>query len=540
MAEYTIDYNRGSDSNDGVTAPWKNLSKLAGTFADGDVIILNDESRWSLTDRVVIGTIGNRFTIERSGTNGRQKPTISFKFSVAANQWTYDAGNNGWYYDIGYTPGRAAWIRLGGAHYAQYEETGLPLESRDYAYCSSANRVYLYAPSWTTPTDYYGSVEIGPSDRGAITFSSDGTDVLLDGIRFEESGTGFLIYSNNGTRKYTLRRCETFDSTTLIFGSADTAGSTRYFVEDGDFEKAVCTFIHFYNAGGAGQGMHIIRRNRMCNSGFGFSQGAIYLQCRGGALVYDNDIVDAKWGTPGALIDGCGIYCETGSHDIVVFGNRIRNCHVALQDNSGRTTTWMGNIVENCYAAMRVGDQAGNNATKHKFLNNTCINLGYPIPTAGAANASNIGWRTIDLVSDDYTIVNNLFTKYTGSSDTQPAIETPASAAAGSAIANNLIYGFDATIESYLGGAASPTPTGTLTDNPLLDDNYRPMAGSPCIGAGIYIKGARHMGGLRLRSPADIGAYRYSPDLSTHANRSVATSRQITDSRRTTLLRPYR
>lgn len=59
--------------------------------------------------------------------------------------------------------------------------------------------------------------------------------------------------------------------------------------------------------------------------------------------------------------------------------------------------------------------------------------------------------------------------------------------------------------------SASGQDANSISGDPLLDSNYRPLAGSPCIGAGVYIPGAKHMGGVPLRSPADIGAYAYQP-----------------------------
>lgn len=533
MAEYTIDFNRGNDSNDGITAPWKNLSKLAGTFANGDIVILDDESTWdfAIDGRQVLGTLNTRFTLTRSGTNGSQKPTLRRKPEVAAGSWTYDVGNNGWYYDIGFVPGVMTGMILGGEHWAQRQEAALPLTTADYCWKESGNRVYLYAPAGQDPTTYYGGVVMCSGDRGLLTFSGDGNDVLVDGIAFDDYGLGILLYANTGVRQYTVRNCET-NGGKLVHVNTDTAGTLTAIIEYNRCRIAPCAFIQ--TLGSVGQGKHIIRYNDLATCNLGYPQGAIYLQNRdAGALVYGNLIEDAKWGSPYHTIDGCAIYTETGANNTVVFGNRVRNCHVAFQDNSGRTSTWTGNVVENCWAAMRVGDEQGNNATKHRFLNNTCINMAYPIPPYGPTTASGIGWRTIDLTSDDYTIANNIFTKYPGSSDAQPAIETPESAAGGSSIANNLIYGFDAMVQNYLGGAASPTPTGTLTDDPLLDASYRPIPesspgagdGSPCLEAGTRIADVvlKDFYGKDITKTPDIGAVQVYPARAASAARGVIT-----------------
>ena len=56
---------------------------------------------------------------------------------------------------------------------------------------------------------------------------------------------------------------------------------------------------------------------------------------------------------------------------------------------------------------------------------------------------------------------------------------------------------------------AAHSSTGNLQVDPLLDASYRPMAGSPCIGAGVYIPGARDFSGRKLKRTPDIGARQY-------------------------------
>jgi len=64
----------------------------------------------------------------------------------------------------------------------------------------------------------------------------------------------------------------------------------------------------------------------------------------------------------------------------------------------------------------------------------------------------------------------------------------------------------------YLGaGQSVVVGANSQTTDPLLDNDYRPRPGSPCIGAGVVVPGARHFGGKRLRSRPDIGAFQYQP-----------------------------
>lgn len=59
------------------------------------------------------------------------------------------------------------------------------------------------------------------------------------------------------------------------------------------------------------------------------------------------------------------------------------------------------------------------------------------------------------------------------------------------------------------GGGGAIEGDAVLSD-PLLDASYRPTATSPVIGAGVYIPGAKHFGGVPMNAGApDIGAHRY-------------------------------
>lgn len=248
--------------------------------------------------------------------------------------------------------------------------------------------------------------------------------------------------------------------------------------------------------------------------------GGIDFQLCVGLKIHNNEIDDVYTNN----IDGNGILFDApGSNYCVAWGNRIGNCYgkagvfnsgVGIMFLEGVGNQAFGNVVSDCVHGLHIGAQDSGQSCR--AYNNTFVNISdYGISTTATADLANCNVKNNIFQGDGYSVYDQ-------------------TAVAWSAENYNVFYGFSSGASNHTLGAQS------ITSNPLLDASYRPMAGSPCIGAGVYIKGARHMGGLRLRSPADIGAYRYSPDLSTHANRSVATSRQITDSRLTTLLRPYR
>lgn len=86
----------------------------------------------------------------------------------------------------------------------------------------------------------------------------------------------------------------------------------------------------------------------------------------------------------------------------------------------------------------------------------------------------------------------------------------------GSAAENYNGYYQNTTDQANTGGSAAWGANNVMEDL-LLDSSYRPIPesspgagdGSPCIGAGIYIPGARDYAGRKLRNPPDIGARQY-------------------------------
>lgn len=57
--------------------------------------------------------------------------------------------------------------------------------------------------------------------------------------------------------------------------------------------------------------------------------------------------------------------------------------------------------------------------------------------------------------------------------------------------------------------AHNQATNNVAADDPLLDSSYRPTVNSPCVGAGIYIPGAKHFGGKAMDGGSpDIGAFR--------------------------------
>lgn len=213
-------------------------------------------------------------------------------------------------------------------------------------------------------------------------------------------------------------------------------------------------------------------------------------------LIWDNDIDGVRSGSPLSAyqsdlpIDGNGIFFDNLTQGGAAWGNRVRNLVSTGLNNSGtayafwdcNSATFMGNVAIDCYRGASYGRSVeyGN-----KLINNTFVRCDVGVTKIGTS-----------ALTGNLTTRNNLFVDCPEAFNigTNPSIDENYSMIAGATTA-------------YTG--ISQGANSSVVSDAFLDNSYRPRSGSPVIGAGIYIPGARHMGGLRLNNPADIGAYKY-------------------------------
>lgn len=193
-----------------------------------------------------------------------------------------------------------------------------------------------------------------------------------------------------------------------------------------------------------------------------------------GALVFGNDCRMVEYS---AVLTN-GIYVEIPNAAIIA--NLIRGAYYGVYARLANAVVSGNVIVDAAYGAYQASATTGG-----KFYNNTIVRA----DIAGIYAATDT----------TFTALNNILLSC-----------LVGLAKHGSATENFNAYYDNGTDQSNLGGAAAWGANNVMAD-PLLDANYRLSAASPCKGAGIYIPGARHMGGVPLRSPADIGAYAYQP-----------------------------
>jgi len=531
MTTKYIDWNRGSDSNDGSTPAlaWKNLTKIDDTaYAAGDAFLLASDSVWEydIATRIAppntwTGTRSNpvvigRYAVESTSTS---LPTIRWNRRLLTTDWTYDAGNNCWYYDAPFSIGDYCMVRVVGTWLpsrtgAASGSAGLPLASVDGRYHNgsggTATRFYMYAPSGTNPTTYYGEVLLGITGTGLFTVSSARGFVKFQDLRFEETGNGISGFSGTAADVgIIVHRIEGETVSTLVSGVVVGATGQLYVdIKELDITDWGSTAVWTYASAGAGFRQVDIARCRIHDGMHNYSQGAIYHQVRTTGMrsqIYDNVFSGVRFGTRDKTADGCAIYCEIGSSDTDVYRNRVDDSYMAYQDNSGRANRWFSNIATGCKTFMKLSDETDVGAMDAEIFGNTAI-VGASVSPEFGSGDTGTGIRCItDVNQTGVRINNNLFVN-TGSL-VGTAILTPSTTITTRNFDNNAVTNYTYVAKREFGPFTTETVTGTVTADPLLTDSYKPRPGSPLLGAGTHLGYTRDIDRKQRPNPPAIGAY---------------------------------
>lgn len=524
MAVYYVDKNRGNDNNNGLspTSAWQNLEKIDDTaYGSGTAFLLADDSVWApaITSRVVpptswSGTQDDPIVIGKysplSASNGN--PTVKWHHDTAEADWSATGTPNIWVYSNpgNWTFTNSCLMRLGNTWSASAVDTETSpgtlsqVDGRFYANPSNST-VYLYAPS--NPVAYYGSVKMSPAITGYFTLSSGRNWVTIQDILFRETGCGINLFSgDSNTASYIVQRVKGKTVSNLINYSGTTGGVLKAWIRECNISDFGSTAIK--TAGTAGMSTLEIYNNRIDDGVNCWSQAAIYITSRATSFtpkIYGNYISNCRWGTRDKTVDGCAIYTETASDQCEVYSNLIEDCYMALQDNSGRKATFYGNVINRCWSAIRVSDQAAVGSTDHNFYNNTCL-IGYDgvgPGTYGTAIAS-AGVRVFKSSGGSVAlnIRNNIFHHMSGV-NSSAAILLPQVSYTGS-LNNNWFsnYTYDAKLEFSPETVTNTTKTGT--GNPEVYPDFKPR-NAKLFNGGANLGGTDFNGASFPSSPS-IGA----------------------------------
>lgn len=235
----------------------------------------------------------------------------------------------------------------------------------------------------------------------------------------------------------------------------------------------------YVNVGGSDPGANV-------SYAWGLCSGILVIGCEAYGNYWDTDYI---------YHEGHGFAFDDWTQNSRFIGCKsYRNQGLGFSINRGD-----GNIVSGCIAHdnWRAALAINGSARNSRIYNNTFSD------NTGGADPLTTEVAVAGLSANSTEVKNTIIV---GSASVGVSFPSTAS---GCVAANNAIAGVS---DAVLNG----TETNTVSGDPLLDASYRPTAASPCIGAGVYIPGARHYGGKRMSPVApDIGAHRYFAARST-------------------------
>lgn len=491
----------GDDGNDGASELTPFATEAAITYAAGEVIAFAN------------GTVyAGNLTPDADGTAASYVEITTYGSGARAEiQRTPTTGNNGAIFFSGRSYYRVSGLKLTGASTG----TGagvLALNSHHIEIddCESEGNMWGFRIDHTGSSDLSGFALTNSTTRDTLqaglvvvpSSTSGGTisNVTVTDCEFIESGVEGATY--HGVF-FTSRVATTgaFDSTKAIFN----VDFSRNLVNGTNGYGVLMRYVS------GGKANH----NRVTRSGLR-ETGDIHSMWFGGCrdlLVGFNEVWGNRGNAGGASGSGAGIFVDQGAttgtgHGCVrvrVVGNYVHDqwdgensagfASAGILVYKSQDCVVTGNIVARCRNGIVAFGSSVQNTTNIGIYNNT------------AADITEIAFG-IGVLADAVTMKNNIAVD----SGVGFFEETGANAVTNADRDYNCSYGN--TIQFGGGTYAATTDTGSasandIEDDPLLDTSYRLTENSPCRGAGVYIPGARHFGGKRLRSVPDIGAHPY-------------------------------
>lgn len=556
IATYYVDWNRGSDSNNGLSTgtPFKSLSKVSGlNLGPGSAILLASDSHWtvehsaSVSNKVELhqfnGSASARNYIgpyDPAGVTG-SRPTITHRMVPTSSDWTWDAVKEAWYIQLSISAflTRDCWVKVAG----EYAETtnqddedinathnGMTTSRLRFNADRTNNRFYLAYDGDSSLVD--PSAHFGPGQillgLSAIFGTYNGCQyTTIDGIHFEGGGGGLYLYaagSDFAHRGFEMVDCSARDTNSLLsYGTYDlhsTTGVVEIQMHDCLTEDiAGWSYTTYGNSlDGDVYGNRFFRNNKCHAIG-----GSIYTQNKqndalGTRLrIHHNFATDVRNGTGNCSFDGCGFYADNYDDGTLFFGNIVTNCFKAYQTNNGRRSTFVGNLAYNCDTLISATDASRNNASDYLIANNAIIGAtGNTRPHGDTVTAIQpIGaWRDGSAMVKA-TIVNNIIICSGAFSETRPGILAYSETdwAGGKVdVRNNLITGTSA--ERVKSNAADKTAVSACLTGPAAfvneagnDYRLRPAGVLETAGIDLDYRGCTDPNGRAFQTPACVGAY---------------------------------
>jgi hypothetical protein len=524
MATYYVDFDAAGGGNGLTTStPWNNMNDAESTVTTNDTLKIKRGGVYNMNSaangRYTLSNVDN-ITFETyynaDGTDDvtQPKPTLEFYITSGTGDWTevtaadptVAVGTPGdsdlWILsggDLLYSPIRGVWFgtnKIPGQFRQQYwtpatstitDVTAGNAPSANYEFDwfkgtgSQANRLIVHSVG--NPVTNFGAVYWAEEsyDRVFDIFECD--NITFKNIHFRHACVGMRVRNNTASSTNTGPIVNNCDFENCSIGvHINTDSSTKYI---SDWTIQNCTFTDIGNSGvflqyGAIEGS--IEGCTFLRNGIADSAGGIYSRYHTydtTIQIYNNNFIDCKAGRYWPY-DGGGVETDASTKNIEIYNNYFTKCMYAWKDNSGYSNTFRNNVVIDCGVLTHVTDSVPHNNSKPIVENNTALDL------------------TIDNTYND----DNTYTP-------KAAIDLPSGIIAGTRVVNNICTGpgtdagvlrYDADVadleENYNcfynftnavideSSNAETAGTGTITSNPLIDDNGSPASTSPCLNAG--------------------------------------------------------
>ena len=531
----------------------------------------------------VSGIMGAAYGGGASGIRGNSRITAvltSTTFTIdgapqlftAASETALIGLHRGYYFNFGttisqnnlamgvkYGEGFTNWIKASSA-YAPNDacfDTGMLIEGRGHSSLSTYSDGYGYyflsspnadpLPGGVDPVTYYGGLRMLIGNF--VYFIDRGQQTVVENIYFENVGccirlgcsasTNPTVY---GSPALTIRGCHAESVAMFSYtaqGVLDLDGLSCWILNNTANDFGV--FAHSYG-GPSVNGpsatnckTYVIDGNVMTGGSRSYCQGAIYMSMKAVNMtqrVSNNKIYNtdsgfdngSRWSEAGA------IYCDFNTHNMTISGNYIDGANTGLQDNSGGTIIWRGNVCKNVRTGQvmsanngSVGAATTNMTVDHNTFilkddyeprQQTSPSSG-PVHHGGAYGTITIGtikFTNNIVVADPNFNYNAIAAPMLRISHTTATVTGNYSAP----LVGNVGFGLKAST-----GVGAIYNAGINFIDPLLNDDGKLAAGSPCINPAAAVgqtPGVVDGSGFKYKNPPSIGGYEYRP-ITTKAKR---------------------
>ena len=525
----------GSDSNNGTSpnTPWRNAPGMpqasgsaAITLSAGDIVYLMDGT-WT--------TYGNGagWDINASGTQSSPiiisaydgcNPILDNRSDLSSAAWTY-VGSGIWTTPLTATSLQALWVdgqsfKPSGGATPSYGEAGLVSNvlyvgfglsrgstifavtnggSAAPGYCVRIrDRSYVHLRGLTTRGGNYAGIILQMGSAAAVL---TGCKIIDCDVGYQTSGislSGINTNPTGGIKSTEIKSC-------YVHSDITTSGDYTSSEGRGDGIAAVNAIdgLLIENC--------VVRDFRHSQLEVNTTSSPTGTFMQGIRMLWNDVSAPARLYGRGIGVAGSGV------SGIAIVGNRIHD-HPTRNQVGSIGGVFCGNIVERVTGTVVYGGVRGeglmlqtwDTGKNQSYVSGlfVCNNVFADTKNAAIAlltsNSVNMGANTI---ANNITIRPSTYDCSVTESSGSIATQT---------IVNNCFTG-DSIYDRGSAKSVSTANSGSeyennITSDPLLDSSYRPKAGSPVIGAGTYIPGAKHMGGQPMNASApDIGAYRYHP-----------------------------